>query len=62
MSKLPEWGHDDGKTFTVRLRCINAWCDEYGSVWRSKGVEQYGATELQEPECPVCAQPGEVQE
>lgn len=62
MSRLPEWGDDTGKTFTVTLRCLNAFCDEYGERWRSKGVEQYGALDLQEPECPMCGELGEVQE
>ncbi len=49
---MRDWGEDAGSQWTARLRCTNAWCDEYGSVWRSAAVTQYGATEYQKPECP----------
>jgi len=59
---LLDWGTDRGTRYLLHLRCINEACADYGERWTSLAVNQYGVTSIQQPECDVCGENGEVEE
>jgi len=55
-----EWATDRGTRYLLHLRCINVKCADYGERWTSLAVTQYGVQSIQQPECDICGENGEV--